>query len=66
MGLAKEDEKIRFYFFGGEPMLCYNSIIIPIIDYIENKYPNSFRYGMTTNGILLNKEVIDFMKKHKF
>ena len=66
MGLAKENEKIRFYFFGGEPMLCYNSIIVPVIDYIENKYPNSFYYGMTTNGTLLNKEVIDFIKKYNF
>lgn len=66
MGLTKKDEKIRFYFFGGEPMLCYKSIIVPVIDYIENKYPNSFYYGMTTNGTLLNKEVIDFIKKHNF
>jgi len=63
---AADNEKIRFYFFGGEPMLCYDSIIVPIIEYIENKYPNIFYYGMTTNGTLLNEGRINFLKSKNF
>ena len=66
LGILSENEKIRFYFFGGEPMLCYDSIIVPIIEYIENKYPNIFYYGMTTNGTLLNEGRINFLKSKNF
>lgn len=51
-------------FFGGEPMLCYSSIIVPLVQYIEETYPNDFSLGITTNGTLLNKKRIDFFKKH--
>jgi uncharacterized protein len=51
-------------FFGGEPMLCYDTIIVPLVDYIEKTYPNDFKLGITTNGMLLNKERIDFLYDH--
>lgn len=66
LGLIPEDKKSDYYFFGGEPMLQYDNIIVPIVQYCEEKYPNSFRYGITTNGTLLSKERIDFFKKYNF
>jgi len=51
-------------FFGGEPMLCWDDIIIPLIKYIEEKYPNKIEMGITTNGTLLNQERIEFMREH--
>ena len=53
-------------FFGGEPTLCYDSIIVPLVLYCEEKYPNIFKFGMTTNGTLLNEKRIDFLKEHNF
>ena len=58
-------ERKSIYFFGGEPTLMFDSIIIPLIDYIETTYDiNEFDFGITTNGTLLNKERIDFLKKY--
>ena len=56
----------KLYFFGGEPMLCYNSIIKPIVLYCQQTYPNLFSFGMTTNGTLLTQESIDFFYNNKF
>ena len=47
-------------------MLCYESIIKPVVEYCNEKYPLAFHYGITTNGTLLNKERIDFLKKNNF
>ena len=54
----------RITFFGGEPMLMYEQIIVPLVQYIEEKYPNQITLSMTTNGTLLNKERIDFLYSH--
>ena len=60
-------EKCSIYFFGGEPLLCYNSIIKPIVNYCYNNYSNeNFSFGLTTNGTLLNKEKIDYFKENNF
>lgn len=47
-------------FFGGEPTLRWDDIIVPIIDYIKQK-KYRFRTSITTNCTLLNKERIDFL-----
>lgn len=61
------EERPSLYFFGGEPMLCYDSIIVPIVNYCKEKYSDcNFIYGITTNGTLLNKERIDFFRKNNF
>lgn len=51
-------------FFGGEPMLLFDELIVPVVEYAENKYPNLIEFNITTNGTLLNKERIDFFKAH--
>ncbi len=58
--------KCQLYFFGGEPMLCYESIMVPIVQYCNEKYPNIFHFGMTTNGTLLNEKRIKFLKENNF
>lgn len=52
-------------FFGGEPTLMWDSIIVPLTKYIREKYQDNFGLGMTTNGTLLNEERINFMKQNK-
>lgn len=64
-GYCSPDEKCQITFFGGEPMLLYDKIIVPLVLYCEEKYPNIFQFGMTTNVTLLDKEKIDFLFDHK-
>lgn len=73
--LEKEqyEDTLNFTFFGGEPMLRYNDIIVPSVKYIkdifnekniEKKYWPGF--SITTNGTLLNRERLEFFKEHNF
>ena len=70
-GIPKEEERNRdtcceLYFFGGEPLLCYETVIVPLVEYCKNKYPGLFYFGCTTNGTLLTKDKIDFFKQNNF
>lgn len=57
--------KTSITFFGGEPTLLWDEIIVPLVNYSEKKYPNEIEYTITTNGALLSKERIDFLFEHK-
>lgn len=52
-------------FFGGEPTLCWDSIIVPLSRYIREEYGKPFRLSMTSNCTLLDEERIRFMKEHE-
>lgn len=52
-------------FFGGEPLLRWDDIIVPLTNYIRQKYGDKFDLSMTSNGVLLDKEKLDFMKENK-
>lgn len=64
-GWAKKDEKAHITYFGGEPTLLWDEIIVPLTLYVEEKYPNEFNFSITTNGTRLNEERIDFLYDHK-
>lgn len=51
--------------FGGEPLLRYDDLIVPLIEYIrqEKKY-YPFEIKMTTNGLLLTEDKLQFLKKN--
>ena len=51
-------------FFGGEPLLCYDTIIKPIVTYVRDELRIPFTFGMTTNGTLLTEERIDYLSKN--
>ncbi len=51
-------------FFGGEPTLRWNDIIVPLTKYIRNKYSSKFSLSMTSNGLLLDEEKLQFMKNN--
>lgn len=59
-------DTVSINFFGGEPLLMYDQIIVPTVLYAEEKYPNSFDFGITTNCTLLSKDKIDFFYEHHF
>ena len=52
-------------FFGGEPLMNFN-VVKEIVAYgrsLEEKHNKKFRFTMTTNGILLNDEITDFLNR---
>jgi radical SAM protein with 4Fe4S-binding SPASM domain len=60
---AGDREVPSIYYFGGEPLLRWSEIIVPLSMYIRGKYPK-FKLSITTNGILLDKEKLEFMKRY--
>lgn len=59
--LKDAKEKPCLWFFGGEPMLEFERIIKPII----KEYEGRISFGITTNGTLIDEDVIDFFKEHE-
>ena len=52
-------------FFGGEPLLNWD-VVKRLVEYgrsIEKEYHKKFRFTLTTNGILLNDEILDFANR---
>jgi len=52
-------------FFGGEPLMNFK-VVKEIVAYgreLEQKHSKKFKFTTTTNGLLLNDEIIDFLNK---
>lgn len=52
-------------FFGGEPLMNFD-VVKEIVEYgrqLEKEHDKLFRFTMTTNGVLLNDEVQEFVNK---
>ena len=52
-------------FFGGEPLMNWD-VVKQLVAYarsIEKKHNKNFRFTLTTNGLLIDDEVIDFLNK---
>jgi len=52
-------------FFGGEPLLEFE-LIKNIVEYMKKIYPTEILFSFTTNGTILNKEIINFLIENKF
>ncbi len=53
-------------FFGGEPLMNFD-VVKELVHYgrqIEKEYQKNFRFTITTNGVLLDDDKIDFINKH--
>ena len=57
-------EKGNLTFFGGEPTLMWDDIIVPIVSYVQQEYKDIITFSMTTNGTLLNKDRIDYLAEN--
>lgn len=52
-------------FFGGEPLMNFD-VVKKLVAYareIEGKYNKNFRFTLTTNGVLIDDDVIDFVNR---
>ena len=50
-------------FFGGEPLLEFQ-LMKEIVGYSSRRYGQSIRFRMSTNGTLLDDEIIDYLREH--
>ena len=53
-----------FTFFGGEPMLEFDSIIRPLVEHAKTAYNVPTRFAMTTNGTLFTRERLQYLKEN--
>ena len=52
-------------FFGGEPLLNFD-VVKRLVEYareVEKKHNKNFRFTLTTNGVLIDDDVIDFANR---
>ena len=52
-------------FFGGEPLMNFD-VVKELVTYgrsLEEKYDKKFRFTLTTNGVLLNDDILEYANK---
>ena len=59
--LHKSADRPGLTFFGGEPMLEWDRVIVPLVLWDREKEWSKSRFNMTTNGTLLNEERLEFL-----
>ena len=59
-GNCKEGESAGVVFFGGEPMLMFDPIIVPLLEYSKS-LDLHVNFTMTTNGTLLTREKFRYL-----
>ena len=62
---SKGRRNLEVDFFGGEPLMNFD-VVKKIVEYarsIEKVHDKNFRFTLTTNGVGINDEVIDFANK---
>jgi len=59
---------LQLQFFGGEPLLRFDLLqkAVEYADRINKKEKRDLTFILTTNGIALTKEKVDFLKRYKF
>jgi len=61
---ASSVDNLYFTFYGGEPFLNF-PLILATTKYLKSKLKERVNISITTNGTLINKEIINFIKEYK-
>ncbi len=64
MAVRNNDKSVGVSFFGGEPLLC-KDLIYRCVEYSKRFDGVKFSWNMTTNGLLLNREFLEFARENK-
>ena len=67
--IMTEKKHLQFSFFGGEPLLYYKQVMLPILEYaghLSEETGGTFHVNMTTNGSLLTPGRIEELKNYNF
>ena len=62
---SKGRRNLEVDFFGGEPLMNFD-VVKELVRYgrsLEEKYDKQFRFTLTTNGMLLDDEILEFANK---
>lgn len=62
---SKGRKNLELDFFGGEPLMNFG-VVKEIVTYARSKekeYHKNFRFTITTNGMLLNDDIIDYINR---
>lgn len=62
---SQNRRNLEVEFFGGEPLMAFD-VVKKTVEYarnLEEKYNKNFRFTITTNGLLLDDDKIDFINK---
>lgn len=65
---SKHRKNIEIDFFGGEPLMNWD-VVKKTVEYArerEKETGKNFRFTMTTNGVLLNDEIIDYLNENMY
>jgi len=65
---SEKIKKLYLGWFGGEPLLYFNKVILPILEYanrITEEKNIDFESNITTNGYLINQKIIDNFIRYK-
>lgn len=65
---SKGRHNLELDFFGGEPLMNFE-VVKGVVEYArsrEKEANKNFRFTITTNGMLLNDEIIDYINKEMF
>ncbi|MCL6571940.1 MAG: thioether cross-link-forming SCIFF peptide maturase [Bacillus sp. (in: Bacteria)] len=68
LGNSGHHRNLDVDFFGGEPLMAWK-VVKQIVAYARSKekeYKKTFRFTFTTNGMLLNDEVTDFLNQEMY
>ena len=62
---SKDRENLEVDFFGGEPLMNFD-VVKQLVEYgrsLEKEHNKHFRFTVTTNGMLLDEDKMDFINK---
>lgn len=65
---SKNRRNLEIDFFGGEPLMNFE-VVKELVEYGNQeaeKYNKNFRFTITTNGVLLDDDKIDYINKHMY
>lgn len=60
----QENEEGSIGFFGGEPLLEWDSIIVPLTKYIREDRGSRMNLSVTSNCTLMTRDKLEFMRKY--
>lgn len=61
-----EGEIIKVIFFGGEPLLNFKILQFIVVELSKSVKNYKLEFSVSTNGVLLTKEIIDYFEKYQF
>ncbi|WP_231109757.1 radical SAM/SPASM domain-containing protein [Thermosipho melanesiensis] len=61
----KEQSNVGISFFGGEPLINFE-VIRQVVKFAKKYLGKNVRFGITTNGTLINDDIASFLKNNDF